>query len=104
MFSLSDAAVPTPAALSVASTNDPFGSAFVRVSVAVVTPLSASASHSGMLSPVTGFVVAADTLFTVQSVAAKAFTRQTGSLNVTVSRLPDAVKLLKVGRVVSVYV
>src|SRR5687767_1400432 len=102
MFSLSEAAVPTPAALRVASTNAPFGSGFVRVTVAVATPLSASASQSGMLSPVAGFVVAADTLLTVQSVAANAFTRHTGSLNETVRRLADAVKPVKTGRATSV--
>src|SRR5687767_66469 len=91
------------AALSVVSTNAPLGIGDVSWSVAVVTALLRVASQSGMLSSVTTFSVAAETFWTDQSVPSVPVTvRQTGSLKVAVTMLPETVKLSKVGRVTSV--
>jgi len=58
-----------------------------------------------MLSEFTVIGAAAETFWSCQSVGAvfAAVGLQTGSLNVAVARLPDTVKLVKVGRVVSAY-
>src|SRR5437879_8668763 len=78
-------------ALRSASTNAPGGIAVWRNTSAVVTPLSFAVVQTGVLSDVTGSLVAPLTLLTVQSVAAvlpaplPGVVRQTGSLYVTVT-------------------
>ena len=92
-------------ALRSASTNAPGGIAFWRKSNAVVTPLSFAAVQSGVLSAVTGSLVAPLTLLTVQSVAnAAVFVLQTGSLYVTVTTFEATDIATYDGAVVSAYV
>ena len=87
-----------------ASTNAPGGIEFARNKLAVVTPLSFAVSQSGVLSAVTGSVVAPLTLLTVQSPAANAAIRQTGSLYVTVTTFDATDIAVYDGAVKSAYV
>src|SRR6266545_6700565 len=96
-----------PTDIRVVSTNAPFGMGVVSVRIDVVTALSSAALQVGVLSPVIGFAAGAETLRTVQSLAGPP-TRtdglHTGSLHVMVTKLPETVKLLNFGFVVSTYV
>src|SRR5438270_4582442 len=96
-------AVADPAGLRVTSVNAPGGIELARKSVAEVTPVSCAAVQVGMLSLLTPIAAVAETLRTVQSVGAvfTAVGLQTGSLNVTVTKLPVVDWPVNVGAVVS---
>src|SRR4051812_44367566 len=93
--------VPATSSLRVVSTNAPFGAGVARMITADETALSNAAVQTGMLSPVSASVPGLDTLFTDQSAAFQTAARQTGSLKVTPTWLPETVIEVKVGRVVS---
>ena len=96
-------AVVDPAVLRVTSVKAPGGIELARKSVAEVTPVSCAAVQVGMLSLLTGIGAEAETFRTVQSVGAvfAAAGLQTGSLNVTVTKLPVVDWPVNVGAVVS---
>ena len=96
-------AVVDPAVLSVTSVNAPGGIELARKSVADVTPVSCAGVQVGMLSVLTPIGLEAETFRTVQSVGAvlAAVGLQTGSLKVTVTKLPVVDWPVNVGAVVS---
>ncbi len=69
--------------------------------MAEVTALSNAALQSGMLSPMSARVPGFEMLLMVQSFVVHARARQTGSENVTPTRLPEIVIAVKTGLVVS---